>query len=378
MSDWPIGEWVPYELKTKTDPQTNRILTKITNGEGNNKHEYFNKSSFTGDGRYVIFTSDRTGCWQVYAYDLQEERVRRLTAGKQGLGYPCIDLLRPPCYPSVDPLRPLVYYAEGVAIHRVNMDTLVDDVIYTHPSSDLNMFRLQDISSDGQYLSFIEIGRYKGDEEAVDQWARRYEARPLTCIWMMTSDGAKVWRAHQEWRYLYHVNLRPSDPTTLLFCHEGRGKLTHQRMWLMRWDGSDLRPLRPQLRPDLGIVHEYWLADGHHVGYIYSSQDGTRSMCLINVTSGRERVLAHYPFRGMVSDRSGRYIVGDERELVTLFDVETGVFTPLAAHGQEARMQYKHCHPYPVFSPDSRKVLFCMNDDGANDLCLVDIGDCTT
>ena len=369
MSEWKQGEWVDYPLKKKRDGQTARGLIKITNGEGDNKPLYFNRPHFTGDGRHLVFLSNRTDSWQVFVCDLKGARICRITDCKDDPGYP-----------SVDQNAPLVYYAEGLNIHRVDLDAMNDEIIYTHPHSDLNMFRHQAVSADGKHLGFVTIDRFEGDDidESVGmKFQRRYKAKPRTCFYIMSTDGANVWKAHQEMRYLYHLQFCPTDPSTLLYCHEGPVRDVQQRMWLMSWNGLDIRPLRTHHEPDVTIVHEYWLSDGKTVAYMYQcpSKNEEPSFRAIDVQSGEEKIVVTYPFHDIISDPSGRYIVGDDKEMLHLYDTETERMTPLAVHGQDIGMDNQPFHAHPGFSPDRKHVVFCINDEGANDVCLVDIED---
>jgi hypothetical protein len=110
-----------------------------------------------------------------------------------------------PGRPSIDPLRPLLYYTQGSAVHRLHLDTLDDAVVYTHPTPPGGTFLLMDISGDGQYLGFMEIGPYEKAQDNAADFVRRYEARPLSSFWIATADGARVWKAHQEKRHLQHL-----------------------------------------------------------------------------------------------------------------------------------------------------------------------------
>ena len=359
---WPLGQWVDSPARGVRDETTGRRCRVLTGGLGNNRPIYFNRANFTGDGRYLIFLSDRTGSWQVYAYDLHGERLRRLT-------HASLD----PGRPSIDPLRPLIYYTQGDAVHRLQLDTLDETVVYTHPTPPGGTFLLMDISGDGQYLGFMEIGPYDKAQDNTADFVRRFEARPLSSFWIATSDGVRAWKAHEEQRHLQHLLFNPADPTTLLFCYEGPWDRVEQRMWLMRWDGSQIRPLRYQEHPDLALGHEVWLADGRHVDYVRRRKGRPAAVCRIDVLGGRETVLSEHPFSHFIADRSGQWIVGDDAQHVALLQVATGEVTPLVRHGQALTIANTLYHPHPSFGPDGRLIVFCRRDAaGQNDVCLIE------
>ncbi len=358
---WARGEWVPSPPVRLTDPATGRTILNLTHGVGRNRPIYFNRANFTGDGRYLVFLSDRTGSWQVYAHDLVGHRVRRLT-----------DCTRDPGRPCIDPQRPVIYFTQGNAVQRLALETLDEQVIYTHPTPAGGSFLLLDISADGRYLGGLETGPYERDPDSSRDFVRRFEARPLSSLWVLTSDGAKAWKAHEESRHLQHLLFCPTDPTTLLFCHEGPWNRVEQRLWLVRWDGADLRPLRVEEDPRVEIGHEYWLPDGRTVAYAFRSPGAKWSVRTVDVARGRETVLTEHPYAHFIGDAQGRFIVGDDPTHVTLFDLATRQLTPLAGHGQELSIRNTLFHPHPAFSPDGRQVVFCRRDgEGHNDVCLI-------
>ncbi|MBN1579893.1 MAG: hypothetical protein JXA89_04265 [Anaerolineae bacterium] len=97
-----------------------------------------------------------------------------------------------------------------------------------------------DISGDGQYLGFMEIGPYEKAQDNTADFVRRLEARSWSSFWIATADGVKVWKTHEEKRHLQHLLFHPTDPTTLIVCHESPWDRIEQRMWLIKWDGSSV------------------------------------------------------------------------------------------------------------------------------------------
>lgn len=367
-TDWSPGQWQDAPTGPARDPETGTTFSVLTGGEGSNTHIYFNRANFTGDSRQLIFRSDRTGSWQIYAYDIEGKRLRRLT-----------DAGRNPGRPSIDQVRPLLYYTQGDAVHRLNIDTLEETVVYRHPTPAGGTFLLMDLSSDGQYLGFMEIGPYDKAADNAADFVRRFEARPLTRFFIATADGAKAWQVHEEKRHLQHLLFCPTDPTTLMYCHEGPWDRVDQRLWLMDWDGSGIRPLRVQDTPELAIGHEYWCADGRHVDYVRHWAGRPTAVCRIDVASGQETVLTEHPFCHFIADATGQTIVGDDPECVALLAVATGTVTPLVRHNQELTIANTLYHPHPAFSPDGQQIVFCRRDEaGRNDVCLLTLSEAMT
>jgi oligogalacturonide lyase len=68
----------------------------------------------------------------------------------------------------------------------------------------------------------------------------------------------------------FHVDTHPSDPTLARFSID-LFEAYNQRVWSVRTDGSGLHKIRPQESGEL-VTHEFWWADGKHVGYTYQDR----------------------------------------------------------------------------------------------------------
>ena len=158
-----------------------------------------------------------------------------------------------------------------------------------------------------------------------------------------------------------------------MYCHEGPWDRVEQRLWLMHWDGTRIRPLQYQETLDLAIGHEYWCRDGRHVDYVRRRKGSQTAVCRVDTVSGMETVLTLNGYCHFISDRTGTRIVGDDAEYVTLLDVPTSTLTRLVRHNQELTIANTLYHPHPAFSPDERHIVFCRKDEqGRNDVCLME------
>ena len=63
-------EWHEY-----SDPLTGRRVRQLTNSPAEDYHLYFYNPSFTADGKYLIFISERTGISNLFRLDLQNGRI---------------------------------------------------------------------------------------------------------------------------------------------------------------------------------------------------------------------------------------------------------------------------------------------------------------
>ncbi|MHA6723934.1 oligogalacturonate lyase family protein [Sphingomonas sp. RS2018] len=111
---------------------------------------------------------------------------------------------------------------------------------------------------DGKPLNFAKA---KG-VRMLQRWAARY---PMEIFVLDVKTGERrVIHKTNEW--IGHTQFSPTDPTRLIFCHEGPWDRV-DRMWTMRVDGSDLRRTHDRTMNFEIFGHEWFGADGREVYY---------------------------------------------------------------------------------------------------------------
>src|SRR5439155_20510035 len=89
------------------------------------------------------------------------------------------------------------------------------------------------------------------------RWAAR---RPMALYTINVKTGdVKIVYESNDW--LNHVQMSPTDPTLIMYCHEGPWHKV-DRIWTIRTDGSN-RKLMHERSMDMEIAgHEFFSADG--------------------------------------------------------------------------------------------------------------------
>ena len=85
------------------------VTVLIANGARNRN------PAFSADGRWLVFSSDRTGIFNIYAYDLVEERLFQISHVTGGLFYPSLD-------PDLRYVYAVSYRAHGYDVARFKWD----------------------------------------------------------------------------------------------------------------------------------------------------------------------------------------------------------------------------------------------------------------
>ena len=87
--------------------------------------------------------------------------------------------------------------------------------------------------------------------------------RCMAFVFTNIKTGESVTNGYQ-YAWLNHLQFSPTDPSLLLYCHEGTWHEV-DRVWTIRTDGSDQR-LRHQRTMDMEIAgHEFWSHDGKKI-----------------------------------------------------------------------------------------------------------------
>lgn len=137
--------------------------------------------------------------------------------------------------------------------------------------------QITDITYDGRYLVLIDNENPEREsypaptkKDAAMFW--RYVSRPRRgALRLYDLKLNKLTTLFESEGYCpFHTDPCPTDPTLLRFAVD-RFEGVHQRAYLIHVDGTGLRPVPPQESGELA-THEFWWADGRHVGYTYQDR----------------------------------------------------------------------------------------------------------
>lgn len=99
-----------------------------------------------------------------------------------------------------------------------------------------------------------------------DMMERRLAAKIPMSLYTINIKTGELKFFHPATDWLNHVQFSPTDPTLMMFCHEGPWHKVN-RTWLIRTDGSDAKAVH-QRTMDMEIWgHEFFSADGKYVYY---------------------------------------------------------------------------------------------------------------
>ncbi|MBO5218302.1 MAG: PD40 domain-containing protein [Clostridia bacterium] len=360
----------PDERYTYTDPDTGAEVTRLTSHRGNSNHLYFTNNSFYDEGRRIVFQSDRDNAVNLFSMELATGEIEQLTD------------IAPLPYPKeyslhtsfVDGVRATCCFFAGDSLMLLDLKTKEVREIYRMPPKYRS--HITSITADGKYVltSIFEdtSDRIVGKRDVRKIW----ETQPHSQILRIPVDGGAPEVLH-EGIYLAHVNASPTDPDLFTFCHEGAWNQVDHRLWLMNIASGEIVRLHPCGEGEV-IGHEYWYADGRHIGY-HGHKPGARQLGRIS-WDGKDDRAWEFPFNtGHIFSRDERLIVGDGersgRYLRLWRLMEDGYEAPRALCLHDCTFKRQRAHVHPAITPDGRAVLYTSDESGYEQVYLVRIPD---
>jgi len=218
-----------------------------------------------------------------------------------------------------------------------------------------------------------------------DMMERRLAAKIPMTLYTINIKTGEVKTFHPATDWLNHVQMSPTDPTLIMFCHEGPWHKV-DRIWTIRTDGSDLRKIHTRTM-DMEIAgHEFFGQDGKHIYYdLQTPKSQVFWLAEYDIKTGKMQKYGmekrewsvHFGVspdgKSFLGDGGGPNSVarGDNGQWIYLFKPESGKFKSeklvnLAKHDYSLE-------PNATFTPDGKWIVFRSNMLGPTHIYAVEI-----
>jgi oligogalacturonide lyase len=342
------------------DPKSGARVRRLTDHKGHSYHLYFTNPGWWDGGRRLLFGSDRNNRANLFSIELDTGRITQLTdlEGDTRLQVAC-----------VNPVRPEAYFWHERAIAALDLESLRLRRLWPLPEG----FRssMLNCTADGRFVCACIVEDLSGRlsvplRYAYADFRPTWEAHPWSRIMRVAADGGGADVVWEEKAWIGHVNTSPKQAHLLTFCHEGPWDCVDHRIW-----GFDLRTGKAwQVRPrEQGetVGHEYWHADGVHIGYHGQWPDGRR---FFGVTrwdnAGRTEV--DFPHEtGHIHSNDFSLVVGDgyKHPHMRIWRWNGESFDgPRVLCGHYSSSHVQEVHVHPRFSPDGSYVVYTSDATG--------------
>jgi oligogalacturonide lyase len=267
------------------DPDTGHRVVRLSDEPGS-ASLYFHQNAYTPDGEKLIITTP-TGLSTINLKTraiekVVEGRVSVIITGKK-TGH--------------------VYYAKAGVVYATDLNTRTTREVAKLPprgsvaSVNADETLLAGIIDEGPPAAVASAqpgngprgDSYPGKSEMMER--RLAERRPLRLITISTSTGeVKTLLRGTDW--YNHIQFSPTDPTLLMFCHEGPWHKV-DRTWAIRADGTALTLIHRRTMNMEIEGHEFFSGDGKMIWYdLQTPKSVVFWLAGYNVSSG-ERIWYH-------------------------------------------------------------------------------------
>ena len=241
------------------DPATHHRIVRLSDEPGTSSL-YFHQNAYTAKGDLVLVTT-RQG---LAVINLQTHKIRSLVEG------PARNVI-------VGRKTREVFYLKGDTAYATNLDSGETRSIATDAR-----FRTGSgfaVNADETLLagSWVDnpqpppssqLPRDRGDNYPGkgDMMERRLAAKIPMSLYTIDIKTGKINTFNHSTDWLNHVQFSPTDPTLILFCHEGPWHKV-DRIWTIRADGTGLRQIHHR-KMEMEIAgHEFFSPDGKTIWY---------------------------------------------------------------------------------------------------------------
>jgi oligogalacturonide lyase len=373
-ADAPPRDWI--------DPATGHRVLRLSDEDGT-ASLYFHQNPYTAGGDKMIVSTPRG----LSTIALATRAIAPLVEGR-------------PSHLVVGPkTRQAFYILDGVA-YATNMDTRATRKILEHPS--LRTGSGFAINADETLLagSFVVedtpaappganplVTPPPSGSSLEARWAAR---RPMALYTLDVRSGdLKIIYRSTDW--LNHVQMSPTDPGLIMFCHEGPWHKV-DRIWTIRTDGTGRR-LMHERTMDMEIAgHEFFAADGRTIWYdLQTPKSKVFWLAGVEIASGkrtrysvpRDQWSVHFNV-----SPDGKLFAGDGGGPSSVAAPGNGqwiyLFTPLPDGTLKAERLVdlsKHDYrlePNVTFTPDGTRIVFRSNMHGVTHVYAVEIAKAQT
>jgi oligogalacturonide lyase len=380
-----LRRWAP-ELTTHTDPETGVTVRQLTNHKGHSHHLYFTNPGWHAGGTRLLFGSDRDNRTNLFSVDVATGEIDQLTD---------LDMPPPPgetsfLFACVNPLREEAYFWHGRRLLAVDLQS--GDLRELWHAPDGFFTNMLNCTADGRHVctGIYEDLSHKFKVDLLHGYVgfREYSAaNPLSKVIRIATDGSGAEVMLEENAWIGHVNTSPTQPHLMTYCHEGPWQEVDNRIWGLDLSTGRGWKIRERTQPGERIGHEYWFADGIHVGYHGShpaNPDGSPGTHLYGAVRYDDTERVEAPLTGAsrhFHSNDLSLVVGDglpQHPAIVLWRYDEagkrfeGPRT-LCTHRGSWHIQAVHVHPR--FSLDGRQVLYTADPNGYGNLYLADVPD---
>ncbi len=248
----PPTEWI--------DPDTGHRVVRLSREPGS-ASLYFHQNAYSADGKKLLITTPGG----LSTVNLETREITRVVEGKVNVlvtGRKTGDIYYLRDNPT-DAKGPRSVWATNLETHQAReVAKLPADVESTNVTINADESLVVGIGVDKEGKAEPRPLPDSNEGRLAARWA---QGLPMVMFTVSTATG-EVRKIYREHDWTNHLQCSPTDPTLIMFCHEGPWQL-NDRTWLIRTDGSGLTQVHHRTLDGEIAGHEFFNGDGSMVWY---------------------------------------------------------------------------------------------------------------
>ena len=362
------------------DKDTGHKIIHLTSRKGDNRSFYFHNNPFLpaikGENEKMVFYGSVDDNRQLFSLDLKTREADQVTNKKSIKGE------------IVGKNRREVFYQCGDSVFATGVENKQTRLVYVFPDSikaGITTLNADETLLGGAVSSPEERELFRKYPEKRDFFNVIYEARLLRSLFTIDVETGEFKKIYSENAWLNHVQFSPTDPETLMFCHEGPWHKV-DRIWSVNVNGGQPK-LMHHRSMDMEIAgHEFFSRDGERIWFDLQMPRGeTFFLSGTDLRTGNEKRYSltrdEWSIHFNISPDQ-KLFAGDGGDPGQVARAEDGMWIYLFhPDGDKLRSEQlvnmKH-HNYKLepnvhFSPDGKWIIFRANFEGHSDIYAVEI-----
>jgi oligogalacturonide lyase len=386
------GQKMPAEW---IDKDTHHRVIKLTaNLPGNSTSFYFHNNCFVGNEMIFYNSSNQKAeevtdmkraetsnhnarNKQIYKMDLSTRKITQLTFEKEEMGGEIVSVA-----------NKKVYYQIKDTVFAVNISNGKREMVYVFPED----FKagITTINADGTLLAGSkgtdeEREIYKNHPEKKDFFNLIFEAKLPKTLFTVDIKTGKLNKIFTDSAWLNHVQFSSTDPSLLMFCHEGPWHKL-DRIWTININTKEVKLMHKRTIVNEIAGHEWFGNSGKIIWYdlqqpkgetFFVSGTDVNTLKEVKYALQRNEWSVHY-----TSNSTETIFAGDGGDPGSVAKASNGqwiyLFTPAGNKFNAEKLVNLKYHHYKLepnvhFSPDNKWIIFRANFEGEANVYAVEI-----
>ena len=360
------AEWI--------DKDTHHKLVRLTNIEGESSSFYFHNNPFIGN-KMVFYNTGNNGR-QLYTFDLTTKKVEQLTNKQRPSGE------------ITGPKGRNVYYQVSDSIFVTNIDTKKTSLVFVFPEdfkASVTTLNADETLLGGVWATDAEKEIFRQNPAKGDYFTKIYEAKLPRTLFVIDVRTKQLRKLFTDSAWLNHVQFSSTDPSLLMFCHEGPWHLV-DRLWTIHIKTKEVTCLHKRTVYREIAGHEFFSRDGKRVWFDWQIPRGeTFYLGYADLATGEKKKYQmerdEWSIHFNISPDQ-KIFAGDGGDSGQVAKAKNGrwiyLFRPQGDKLVSEKLVNMQHHNYRLepnvhFSPDGKWIIFRANFEGKSQVYAVEI-----